>query len=270
MTMNLKQFTSTTAQLARMVQDHDVPEANVFQFAIAKQNEMYTLPMNEAPTLDEELLNESPIKRIRGFVATLRKEVDEGEEIIAMLEHRERVIAYSETGTIEGAADTEAKFLEEQIDFGWIDGEEVEPNLEVTEFIDRKILVAIADWLGDVTVYCRSEAMKFGLPLEAVLFLIMGSNFTKLNADGSVIKDENGKVQKGPFFQKPEPAIEALLFNRTALVEEALEQEKQVELTAAIAMPALLAEAIPDEITGLVDDDEDYEEEEDEDEDLDS
>ena len=30
------------------------------------------------------------------------------------------------------------------------------------------VMVAIADLLGDVIVYCRSEALKFGLPLEGV------------------------------------------------------------------------------------------------------
>ena len=32
--------------------------------------------------------------------------------------------------------------------------------------------VAIADLLGDIIVYCRSEALKYGIPLEAVLDII--------------------------------------------------------------------------------------------------
>ena len=44
------------------------------------------------------------------------------------------------------------------------------------------IAVAIADLLGDIIVYCRSEALKYGLPLEDVLDLIMDSNESKLGA----------------------------------------------------------------------------------------
>lgn len=69
------------------------------------------------------------------------------------------------------------------------------------------ILVAIADLLGDVIVYCRSEALKYGIPLEEVLEIIMDSNESKLGADGKPIYDENGKFLKGPNYWKPEPSI---------------------------------------------------------------
>src|SRR5688500_14338152 len=36
-----------------------------------------------------------------------------------------------------------------------------------------EVAVAIADLLGDIIVYCRSEALKYGLPLEDVLDVIM-------------------------------------------------------------------------------------------------
>ncbi len=73
------------------------------------------------------------------------------------------------------------------------------------------VLVAVADLLGDVIVYCRSEALKFGLPLEEVLSIIMDSNESKLGADGKPIYDANGKFLKGPNYWKPEPKIKALL-----------------------------------------------------------
>ncbi|MGH9810434.1 MAG: pyrophosphatase [Terriglobia bacterium] len=73
------------------------------------------------------------------------------------------------------------------------------------------IAVAIADLLGDVIVYCRSEALKYGLPLEEVLEVIMDSNESKLGADGKPIYDANGKFLKGPNYWKPEPRIKALL-----------------------------------------------------------
>lgn len=74
-----------------------------------------------------------------------------------------------------------------------------------------EILVAMADLLGDVIVYCRSEALKYGLPLEEVLDIIMDSNESKLGADGKPIYDANGKFLKGPGYWKPEPRIKALL-----------------------------------------------------------
>jgi NTP pyrophosphatase (non-canonical NTP hydrolase) len=73
------------------------------------------------------------------------------------------------------------------------------------------ILVAMADLLGDIIVYCRSEALKYGLPLEDVLDIIMDSNESKLGADGKPIYDANGKFLKGPNYWKPEPKIKALL-----------------------------------------------------------
>jgi NTP pyrophosphatase (non-canonical NTP hydrolase) len=76
------------------------------------------------------------------------------------------------------------------------------------------ISVAIADLLGDIVVYCRSEALKYGLPLEEVLDVIMDSNESKLGADGKPIYDANGKFLKGPNYWKPEPKIRALLESR--------------------------------------------------------
>lgn len=78
-----------------------------------------------------------------------------------------------------------------------------------TEPLD--VLVAMADLLGDVIVYCRSEALKFGLPLEGVLAIIMDSNESKLGTDGKPIYDANGKFLKGPNYWKPEPKIKELL-----------------------------------------------------------
>ena len=90
---------------------------------------------------------------------------------------------------------------------------------EIDEIVDlakqgadpMTLAVAMADLLGDVIVYCRSEALKYGLPLEAVLDIIMDSNESKLGADGKPIYDANGKFLKGPNYWKPEPKIRALL-----------------------------------------------------------
>ena len=76
--------------------------------------------------------------------------------------------------------------------------------------------IAIADLLGDVIVYCRSEALKYGIPLEEVLSIIMDSNESKLGADGKPIYDANGKFLKGPNYWKPEPKIKELLASAQA------------------------------------------------------
>lgn len=72
------------------------------------------------------------------------------------------------------------------------------------------VLVEYADLLGDLVVYCTSEAQRHGIPLPAVLMVIMDSNMSKLGEDGQpIIRD--GKVQKGPNYWKPEPQIADLL-----------------------------------------------------------
>lgn len=75
---------------------------------------------------------------------------------------------------------------------------------------ELEVLTMLADWLGDLQVYAASEMAKYGLPREAVLKTIMQSNFSKLGADGKAIIVD-GKVQKGPNYFKPEPAIKLLL-----------------------------------------------------------
>ena len=74
-----------------------------------------------------------------------------------------------------------------------------------------EIATAIADLLGDVVVYCRSEALKYGLPLEGVLEIIMDSNESKLDESANPIYDINGKFLKGPNYWAPEHRIRTLL-----------------------------------------------------------
>jgi predicted HAD superfamily Cof-like phosphohydrolase len=85
---------------------------------------------------------------------------------------------------------------------------------EVDELVEKikageaplDILVDLADWLGDIQVFCASEMMKFGLDNDLVLSTIMASNFSKLQADGSALFIED-KLQKGPNYWKPEPKL---------------------------------------------------------------
>lgn len=96
---------------------------------------------------------------------------------------------------------------------------EIKEIIYSDEVDPAKILTAIADLLGDITVYCRSEALKYGIPLEEVLDIIMDSNESKLGSDGLPIKNSDGKFLKGPNYWKPEPKIEELIKERLVVYE---------------------------------------------------
>jgi predicted HAD superfamily Cof-like phosphohydrolase len=86
---------------------------------------------------------------------------------------------------------------------------------EVAEGDSALDVADLADWLGDMIVYCASEARRHGLPIEEVLHIIMDSNASKLGADGNpLINQETGKVEKGPNYWKPEPKIRTLLMEK--------------------------------------------------------
>jgi hypothetical protein len=97
--------------------------------------------------------------------------------------------------------------LSEEID----EGDTIIGGLALNSTDEIGALVMLADWLGDIVVYCRSEALKYGIPLEEVLSIIMDSNESKLDADGMPIYNEQGKFMKGPNYWKPEPKIRELL-----------------------------------------------------------
>ena len=130
-------------------------------------------------------------------------------ERIALMNAMYQLPANDKPTLPEDVADRLRKFkitLADEVD-------EIDDIIELSESgaSSADVLVAIADILGDVIVYCRSEALKYGLPLEDVLDLIMDSNESKLGADGKPIYDENGKFLKGSNYWKPEPKIKQLL-----------------------------------------------------------
>lgn len=148
-----------------------------FATAIVAFNKMYKLPVANTPHLDETVLGVGVIERLKSFKKILAEECNEIDAIIAK-------VGYTTCDPSEINA--------------------IPPS-------DLEILTDLADLLGDIQVYCASEMAKFGLPLHQVLEIIMSSNMSKLGADGQPIYDERGKVQKGPNYWKPEPAIEILL-----------------------------------------------------------
>lgn len=99
--------------------------------------------------------------------------------------------------------------------FHHILSEEVDELLDVSLHGDgpegtEARLVGMADLLGDLVVFVRSEAFRWGIPLEGVLQAIMDSQESKL-VDGKAIKDERGKFLKGPNYVPPEPRIREIL-----------------------------------------------------------
>lgn len=83
-----------------------------------------------------------------------------------------------------------------------------------------QIQVAMADLLGDIIVYCTSEARRWNIPLAQVLMIIMASNNSKLGADGKPIKNPvTDKFEKGPYYWKPEPLIKMLLEKKNVQID---------------------------------------------------
>lgn len=89
-----------------------------------------------------------------------------------------------------------------------------EKENNMTEENKLEILTHLSDWFGDIVVYVSNEALKHGIPLDETLKIIMQSNFSKLDENGKVIKDERGKVLKGPNYWKPEEKIKKMLISK--------------------------------------------------------
>ena len=80
-------------------------------------------------------------------------------------------------------------------------------SLRLLEPAEQELDEAIAYYNAQVAGLGDSfllEALKYGLPLEDVLDVIMDSNESKLGADGNPIYDANGKFLKGPYLSASE------------------------------------------------------------------
>ena len=80
-----------------------------------------------------------------------------------------------------------------------------------SETDDLSALTSYADTLGDIIVYCASEARRWGIPLSAVLSEIMASMDSKLVDGKPIYNEEKTKFIKGPDYIPPEPSIRAAL-----------------------------------------------------------
>ena len=63
--------------------------------------------------------------------------------------------------------------------------------------------VDIADALGDMLVVIYGTAAAYGIDLDAVVREIHASNMTKVQPDGTVLRDEGGKILKPDGYRPP-------------------------------------------------------------------
>lgn len=148
---------------------------------VKAMNKMLRLPINTEPTLDQLVTpsgqSEDTVTHLQNFLASLMGEVARGQHIVNTLQ-----LLAVDTG-------------------------------ELTTEQQRDVLTALAKWLGDMSVSCRSEAMKFGIPIEEVQEVIQGSLTTQLSNDGVPNYDGDGKfIPDYTNYIAAEAGIKTLMF----------------------------------------------------------
>ena len=74
---------------------------------------------------------------------------------------------------------------------------------ELTEAMNSKDLLEVADALTDILYVTYGAGHAFGINLDKCFDEVQESNMSKLGKDGKPIFNENGKVMKGPDYFKP-------------------------------------------------------------------
>tara|TARA_B100001057_G_scaffold344105_1_gene345064 strand:+ start:94 stop:465 length:372 start_codon:yes stop_codon:yes gene_type:complete len=75
---------------------------------------------------------------------------------------------------------------------------------ELTEAMQRKDLLEVADALTDILYVTYGAGHSFGIDLDKCFNEVQNSNMSKLGKDGKPIYNESGKVMKGPNYFKPD------------------------------------------------------------------
>jgi predicted HAD superfamily Cof-like phosphohydrolase len=75
---------------------------------------------------------------------------------------------------------------------------------ELTEAMQKKDLLEVADALTDILYVTYGAGHAFGINLDACFNEVQNSNMSKLGKDGKAIYNESGKVMKGPNYFKPD------------------------------------------------------------------
>tara|TARA_Y100001958_G_scaffold128428_1_gene96653 strand:+ start:361 stop:729 length:369 start_codon:yes stop_codon:yes gene_type:complete len=74
---------------------------------------------------------------------------------------------------------------------------------ELTEAMNNKDLLEVADALTDILYVTYGAGHAFGIDLDKCFEEVQNSNMSKLDKNGKPIYNENGKVMKGPNYFKP-------------------------------------------------------------------
>ena len=75
---------------------------------------------------------------------------------------------------------------------------------ELTEAMDNKDLLEVADALTDILYVTYGAGHAFGIDLDKCFEEVQNSNMSKLDENGKPIYNEHGKVMKGPKYFKPD------------------------------------------------------------------
>ena len=75
---------------------------------------------------------------------------------------------------------------------------------ELTEAMDNKDLLEVADALTDILYVTYGAGHAFGVDLDMCFNEVQNSNMSKLDKNGEPIYNEFGKVMKGPNYFKPD------------------------------------------------------------------
>ena len=75
---------------------------------------------------------------------------------------------------------------------------------ELTEAMNNKDLLEVADALTDILYVTYGAGHAFGINLDKCFDEVQNSNMSKLDENGKPIYNENGKVMKGPNYFKPD------------------------------------------------------------------
>ena len=75
---------------------------------------------------------------------------------------------------------------------------------ELTEAMNKKNLLEVADALTDILYVTYGAGHAFGIDLDKCFEEVQKSNMSKLGKDGKPIYNEFGKVMKGPDYFKPD------------------------------------------------------------------
>ena len=74
---------------------------------------------------------------------------------------------------------------------------------ELTEAMNNKDLLDVADALTDILYVTYGAGHAFGIDLDKCFQEVQNSNMSKLDVNGKPIYNEQGKVMKGPNYFKP-------------------------------------------------------------------